>query len=69
MNIKKIRNCEICIILTKIDKLKTKERKEKMNLEKFLEKNQLNKNLFKTSIKESNGIVLLKKFLLKSNET
>ncbi len=65
-NIKKTRNCEVCIIFTKTDKLKTKEKK---NLDELLKKNHLNKNLFKTSIKESNGIVLLKKFLLRSKIT
>ena len=59
-----IQTNEINFIFTKIDKIKNLDKK------KFSEKmesisRKFNKNIFHTSIKESNGIVLLRKFLYK----
>ena len=56
---------EVNFIFTKIDKIKSLDKK------KFSEKmesisREFNKKIFHTSIKESNGIILLRKFLYKS---
>ena len=60
----KIQRKEVNFIFTKIDKIKSLDKK------KFSEKmenisREFNKKIFHTSIKESNGIVLLRKFLYK----
>jgi len=60
----KIQRKEVNFIFTKIDKIKSFDKK------KFSEKmesisREFNKKIFHTSIKESNGIVLLRKFLYK----
>ncbi len=65
-NLEKIFSNKICLILTKIDK-----KKENENLNELIPSNirsnfQIKKNLFTTSIKEVNGIILLKKFLFNS---
>jgi len=64
--LEKISEKEIIFVFTKKDKIKNlkllKENNESLNLIK----KEFNKNVFNTSIKESNGIVLLKKFLFKS---
>tara|TARA_B100000686_G_C16568997_1_gene851865 strand:+ start:60 stop:635 length:576 start_codon:yes stop_codon:yes gene_type:complete len=59
-------NIQTCIVFTKIDKLKTKKEKEK--IKSYIDKvqNQHYKKIFNTSIHQSNGIILLKKFLFKS---
>ncbi len=59
-----IQRKEVNFIFTKIDKIKSLDKK------KFSEKmenisREFNKKIFHTSIKESNGIVLLRKFLYK----
>ena len=59
-----IQRKEVNFIFTKIDKIKSFDKK------KFSEKmesisREFNKKIFHTSIKESNGIVLLRKFLYK----
>ena len=64
--LEKISEKEIIFVFTKKDKIKNlkllKENNESLNLIK----KEFNKNIFNTSIKESNGIILLKKFLFKS---
>ena len=64
--LERISKKEIIFVFTKKDKIKNlkllKENNESLNLIK----KEFNKNIFNTSIKESNGIILLKKFLFKS---
>ena len=57
---------EIIFVFTKKDKIKSFKLKKKNNESLNLIKKEFNKNIFNTSIKESNGIILLKKFLFKS---
>jgi len=57
---------EIIFVFTKKDKIKNLELKKKNNESLNLIKKEFNKNIFNTSIKESNGIILLKKFLFRS---
>ena len=57
---------EIIFVFTKKDKIKGFKLKKKNNESLNLIKKEFNKNIFNTSIKESNGIILLKKFLFKS---
>ena len=64
--LEKISEKEIIFIFTKKDKLKNLKLLKKNNESLNLIKKEFNKNIFNTSIKESNGIILLKKFLFKS---
>ena len=64
--LEKISKKEIIFVFTKKDKLKSLKLKKKNNESLNLIKKEFNKNIFNTSIKESNGIILLKKFLFKS---
>ena len=57
---------EIIFVFTKKDKIKSLKLKKKINESLYQIKQEFNKNIFNTSIKESNGIILLKKFLFKS---
>ena len=57
---------EIIFVFTKKDKIKSLKLKKKNNESLNLIKKEFNKNIFNTSIKESNGIILLKKFIFKS---
>jgi GTP-binding protein len=57
---------KVCIIFTKIDKLKDSDGKKKLNYYNKLTPNKFNKKFFNASIKEVNTIILLKKFILKS---
>ena len=57
---------EIIFVFTKKDKIKNLELLKKNNESLSLIKKEFKKNIFNTSIKESNGIILLKKFLFKS---
>ena len=57
---------EIIFVFTKKDKIKSLKLKKKNNESLYQIKQEFNKNIFNTSIKESNGIILLKKFLFKS---
>ena len=59
---------EIFLIFTKKDKIKNQSEKKKKNIEIEKIKTMTNKKIFNTSIKESNGIILLKKFLFESLE-
>ena len=59
---------EIFLIFTKKDKIKNQSEKKKTNIEIEKIKTMTNKKIFNTSIKESNGIILLKKFLFESLE-
>ena len=63
-----IQNKEINFIFTKNDKIKSIQEKEKMNQSISDISKKFNKNIFHTSIKESNDIVSLRKFLFKSQE-
>ncbi len=60
-----IQTNEINFIFTKVDKIKSLEKKKINEKIKNISKD-FNKNIFHTSIKESNGIILLRKFLYKS---
>ena len=63
-----IQNNEINFIFTKTDKIRPLDKKKlSENIESVSK--EFNKNIFHTSIKESNGIVLLKKFIHKSLDT
>ena len=63
-----IQNNEINFIFTKTDKIRPLDQKKlSENIESISK--EFNKNIFHTSIKESNGIVLLKKFIHKSLDT
>ena len=57
---------EIIFVFTKKDKIKSFKLKKKNNESLKQIKKEFNKNIFNTSIKESNGIILLKKFIFKS---
>ena len=57
---------EIIFVFTKKDKIKNLKLLKKNTESLNLIRKKFNKNIFNTSIKESNGIVLLKKFLFKS---
>ena len=63
--LEKISKKEIIFVFTKKDKLKSLKLKKKNNESLNQIKKEFNKNIFNTSIKESNGIILLKKFLFK----
>ena len=63
--LEKISKKEIIFVFKKKDKLKSLKLKKKNNESLNLIKKEFNKNIFNTSIKESNGIILLKKFLFK----
>ena len=63
-----IQNKEINFIFTKNDKIKSIQEKEKMNQSISDISKKFNKNIFRTSIKESNDIISLRKFLFKSQE-
>ena len=63
-----IQNNEINFIFTKTDKIRPLDKKKlSENIESISK--EFNKNIFHTSIKVSNGIVLLKKFIHKSLDT
>ena len=57
---------EIILVFTKKDKIKNLELLKKHQLQIENIKKDLNKIIFNTSIKESNEIILLKKFLFNS---
>ncbi len=57
---------EIIFVFTKKDKIKNLQLQKKNNESLNLIKKEFNKNIFNTSIKESNGIILFKKFLFNS---
>ena len=57
---------EIIFVFTKKDKIKNLKLLKKNSESLNLIRKKFNKNIFNTSIKESNGIILLKKFLFKS---
>ena len=59
---------EIFLIFTKKDKVKNQSEIKKTNIDIEKIKTKTNKKIFNTSIKESNGIILLKKFLFESLE-
>jgi GTP-binding protein len=59
---------EIFLIFTKKDKIKNQSEIKKTNIDIEKIKTKTNKKIFNTSIKESNGIILLKKFLFESLE-
>ena len=59
---------EVFLIFTKKDKIKNKNEIKKTNIDIEKIKTKTNKKIFNTSIKESNGIILLKKFLFESLE-
>ena len=63
-----IQNKEINFIFTKNDKIKSIQEKNKMNQSISDISKKFNKNIFRTSIKESNDIICLRKFLFKSLE-
>ena len=63
-----IQNKEINFIFTKNDKIKSIQEKGKMNQSISDISKKFNKNIFRTSIKESNDIISLRKFLFKSQE-
>ena len=65
-NLEKIFSNKICLILTKIDKKKKNENLNELIPDNIRSNFQIKKNLFTTSIKEVNGIILLKKFLFNS---
>ena len=59
---------EVFLIFTKKDKVKNQSEIKKTNIDIEKIKTKTNKKIFNTSIKESNGIILLKKFLFESLE-
>ena len=63
-----IQNKEVNFIFTKNDKIKSIQEKSKMNQAISDISKKFNKNIFHTSIKESNDIICLRKFLFKSLE-
>jgi len=65
-NIEEISNKNIHIIFTKTDKLKKFDVKKLMESCDSKNKNKFHKSLFSNSIKQINGVVLLKKFLFRS---
>ena len=60
-----IQTNEINFVFTKVDKIKNLEQKKINERIESISK-KFNKNIFHTSIKESNGILLLRKFLFTS---
>ncbi|MEL0124742.1 MAG: hypothetical protein VW827_03660, partial [Alphaproteobacteria bacterium] len=58
----------LIIIFTKIDKLKKQEEKKNLLQNNNLINDNFQKRFFNTSIKNSNDIFLLRKFLFKSIE-
>jgi len=63
-----IQNKEINFIFTKNDKIKSIKEKKKKNESISDISKRFNKNIFRTSIKGSNDIISLRKFLFKSQE-
>ena len=63
-----IQNKEINFIFTKNDKIKSIQEKEKMNQSISDISKKFNKKIFRTSIRDSNDIISLRKFLFKSQE-
>jgi len=57
---------KICIIFTKIDKLKNNNERDSLQNFNNITTNEFNKKFFNASIKETNTIILLKKFILNS---
>jgi len=64
----KILGSKLIIIFTKIDKLKKQEEKKNLLQNNNLINDNFHKRFFNTSIKNSNDIFLLRKFLFKSIE-
>ena len=64
----KILGSKLIIIFTKIDKLKNQEEKKNLLQNNNLINDNFHKRFFNTSIKNSNDIFLLRKFLFKSIE-
>lgn len=64
----KILGSKLIIIFTKIDKLKNQEEKKSLLHNNNLINDNFHKRFFNTSIKNSNDIFLLRKFLFKSVE-
>ena len=64
----KILGSKLIIIFTKIDKLKNQEDKKNLLQNNNLINDNFHKRFFNTSIKNSNDIFLLRKFLFKSIE-
>ncbi|MEE2695155.1 MAG: ribosome biogenesis GTP-binding protein YihA/YsxC [Pseudomonadota bacterium] len=56
----------ICIVFTKIDKLKNSNERNSLQNFNNITTNEFNKKFFNASIKETNTIILLKKFILNS---
>lgn len=67
-HLNEVTNKDIFLIFTKKDKIKNQTEIKKTNIEIEKIKKKTNKKIFNTSIKESNGIILLKKFLFDSLE-
>ena len=67
-SLKEIQNKEINFIFTKQDKIKSLQEKNKTSKAVSDISKKFNKNIFHTSIKESNDIICLRKFLFKSLE-
>ncbi len=67
-HLNKVTNKHIFLIFTKKDKIKNQTEIKKTNIEIEKIKKKTNKKIFNTSIKESNLIILLKKFLFNSLE-
>ena len=67
-SLKEIQNKEINFIFTKNDKIKSIQDKNKANKAVLEISKKFSKNIFHTSIKESNDIICLRKFLFKSLE-
>ena len=64
----KILGSKLIIIFTKIDKLKNHEDKKNLLQNNNLINDNFHKRFFNTSIKNSNDIFILRKFLFKSIE-
>ena len=64
----KILGSKLIIIFTKIDKLKNNEDKKNLLQNNNLVNDNFHKRFFNTSIKNSNDIFILRKFLFKSIE-
>ena len=64
----KILGSKLIIIFTKTDKLKNQEEKKNLLHNNNLINDNFHKRFFNTSIKNSNDIFLLRKFLFKSVE-
>ena len=64
--LEKFLGSKLIIIFTKIDKLKNQEEKKNLLQNNNLINDNFHKRFFNTSIKNSNDIFLLRKFLFKS---